>query len=85
MNGPMELSSSAMKRCALRRWVAARQAGVKASPSSKAGGWRPGCERLGASLPSCQARSGRPVARESRGIWSACWQPWLWPSWGDPR
>ena len=83
MNDPSEVTWSAMRRYELRRWLASRQAGVKAWPSSKVGGWRLGCGPVGAFLPPCRDRSGRPLARGSTAIWSACWQPWLWRSWGD--
>jgi hypothetical protein len=84
MNRLTEMTSSAMSSCGLRRWAAGRSAGVKASPSSKAVGWRPGCEQLGASLPSWRDhRSGRQSARSTEMIWSPCWQPWLWPPCGE--
>ena len=63
MNDPSEVTWSAMRRYELRRWLASRQAGVKAWPSSKVGGWRLGCGPVGAFLPPCRDRSGRPLAR----------------------
>ena len=83
MNDPTGLTSSVMRPCGLRRLAEGRQAGVKAWHSSKAGGWRPGCGPLGASLPVRPDLSGRTLARELTGIWLACWPQWLSLSWGE--
>ena len=80
MNQLTVVTSSVMRLCGLGRSVANRQGGAKAWPSCRAGGWRRGCEGVGASLPPPHDWNGRRLSTESTMTLSACWPRWLWLS-----
>ena len=61
MNAPTGPTWSAMRRCGHRRSVGGRQAGAMVWPSSKAGGWPPGCEPRRSIPPVSSRPAERPT------------------------